>query len=78
MADWASTLSVPTASALFRVVQNPLQCNGSGYFYCLALSCTVRDCASAVVGKVVGSDTGVVGATLHGRYSFRCHSLTAI
>ena len=63
---------------LFRVDQNSLQSNASGHSYYLELSCFVRDCASAVVGKVVGIDRGVVGSILRGRYSFRCLSATAI
>jgi hypothetical protein len=63
---------------LFGFVQNPLCRSGSGHFYCLLLSCFVHDCTSAVVGKVVGIDRGVVGSILRGRYSFRCYLETAI
>ena len=52
---------------LFRVVQNPLQRNGSGHFYCLELSCFVRDCASAVLGKVLGIDEQVLGINIRVR-----------
>ena len=52
---------------LFRVVQNPLQRNGSGRFYCLALSCSVRDCVSAVLGKVLGIDEQVLGINIRVR-----------
>ena len=51
----------------FGVVQNPLQRNGSGRFYCLPLSCFVRDCASAVLGNVLGIDEQVLGINIRVR-----------
>ena len=61
-----STLSLQHPD-LFRVVQNPLQRNGSGRFYCLALSCFVRDCASAVLGNVLCIDEQVLGINIRVR-----------
>ena len=54
-------------SEFFMVVQNQLQSNGSGHFYCLALSCFVRDCASVVLGKVLGIDEQVLGINIRVR-----------
>ena len=65
---WNSTERTPSPflqhPELFRVLQNSLRCNGSGHFYCLELSCFVRDCASAVLGKVLGIDQQVLGINI--------------